>query len=190
MAQNETETKPSIWKQWILPPLVLTIICVVCVALLALANLVTEDKIAAAELESIQESLSALPGAGDFTEIEEFTAADNDRASVDGVYEDENGQIAVLITADGYNKGGVQTVIGVKDGAITGVAFVSISETPGLGTKLESNPELMTDNLTGVSSVEEVEAVDGITGATYSSKAMRAAAECALETAANIESGV
>lgn len=58
----------------------------------------------------------------------------------------------MLVTADGYNKGGLQVVIGVdKDGAVTGVSFVTVSETPGLGTKVQSNPELLVDNLVGLS---------------------------------------
>ncbi len=177
-------------KSIVLPPIVLMIIVAVCCGLLALANYVTEDRIAAAEADAIAASLEELPDAGTFEEIEDYTAVDNDKATVTGLYCDENGQIAVLITADGYNKGGVSTVIGVKDGAVSGITFVSVSETPGLGTKLESNPELLVDNLIGVSDTEVIDTIDGISGATYSSGAMKAAVRCALETAAANEEEV
>ena len=122
-------------RKMLLPPLVLMLICVICCGILAVANAVTEDKIAAAEADAIQSSLQQLPDAGNFTEIAEFTAADHDRATATALYQDEKGQMAVLVTADGYNKGGLQVIVGVDaQGAVTGVTFVSVTETPGLGT--------------------------------------------------------
>ena len=50
-------------KKMILPPIVLAVVCALCCGLLAVANAVTKDKIAAAEEDAILESLSALPGA-------------------------------------------------------------------------------------------------------------------------------
>ena len=177
------EQKKSSAKAMILPPLVLAVICAVCCAFLALANMVTKDKIAAAEADAIQSSLQQLPDAGTFEEITDFTPENNEKATATGLYQDEKGQFAVLVTADGYNKGGLQVVIGVdKDGAVTGVSFVTVSETPGLGTKVQSNPELLVDNLVGLSDETVVNGVDNITGATYSSKGMKAAVNCALAT--------
>ena len=177
------EQKKSSAKAMILPPLVLAVICAVCCAFLALANMVTKDKIAAAEADAIQSSLQQLPDAGTFEEITDFTPENNEKATATGLYQDEKGQFAELVTADGYNKGGLQVVIGVdKDGAVTGVSFVTVSETPGLGTKVQSNPELLVDNLVGLSDETVVNGVDNITGATYSSKGMKAAVNCALAT--------
>ena len=177
------EQKKSSAKAMILPPLVLAVICAVCCAFLALANMVTKDKIAAAEADAIQSSLQQLPDAGTFEEFTDFTPENNEKATATGLYQDEKGQFAVLVTADGYNKGGLQVVIGVdKDGAVTGVSFVTVSETPGLGTKVQSNPELLVDNLVGLSDETVVNGVDNITGATYSSKGMKAAVNCALAT--------
>ena len=48
------------------PPVVLAVVCACCCGLLAVANSVTKDKIAAAEAASIQESLQQLPNAGNF----------------------------------------------------------------------------------------------------------------------------
>ena len=106
-----------------------------------------------------------------------------DKVQATGVYVDENNQVAVLVTADGYNKGGLQVVVGLDEtGTVTGITFVSVTETPGLGTKVQSNPELLTDTLIGLSDGGAVDAVDGITGATYSSNGMKNAVKCALET--------
>ena len=105
-----------------------------------------------------------------------------EKVKVTGLYRDELMQTAVLVTADGYNKGGIQAVVGIdKEGAVTGITFVSVTETPGLGTKVQTNPELLADNLTGLKSAGEVDSCDGITGATFSSKGLKNAVKCALE---------
>ena len=98
------EAKTSSVKSMVLPPLVLALICAVCCAFLALANMVTKDKIAAAEADAIQTSLKQLPDAGTFEEVTDFQPENNEKASATGLYLDENGQYAVLVTADGYNK--------------------------------------------------------------------------------------
>jgi electron transport complex protein RnfG len=183
------ENKSNI-KNTVIPPLVLALICAVCCGLLAFANNVTKDKIAAAEANAILSSLSELPGDGDFTEINDYEAVNNEKATVDSVYLDSNGQYAVLVTADGYNKGGIQAVIGVlDDGTVSGISFVSVSETPGLGTKVQSNPELLVDNIIGKSIDDNIDDIDSITGATYSSKGMKAAVVAALDTVNKIKEG-
>lgn len=170
-------------KNLLMPPIVLAGVCAVCCVLLAAANSVTKDKITAAENAAVQESLSGLPNAGTFEEMKDFDSPDMEKVNVSALYKDENYQTAVLITADGYNKGGIQAAIGIdKDGKITGISFVSVTETPGLGTKIQSNPELLADTLTGLSSIDDIDSCDGITGATFSSKGLKNAVKCALET--------
>ena len=160
------------------PPVVLAVVCACCCGLLAVANSVTKDKIAAAEAASIQESLQQLPNAGNFTEVSDFQPANNEKATATAVYVDENQQTAVLVTANGYNKGGLQVVIGLD------------AEGTGLGTKVQSNPELLTDHLVGLSDAAAVEQVDGITGATYSSNGMKAAVTCAMDTFAQSKEAI
>lgn len=170
-------------QNFIKPPIVLAIVCACCCGLLAVVNSITKEKIAAAEAASIQTSLQELPNAGNFIEIPNFQSADNEKASATAVYVDEHQQTAILVTANGYNKGGLQVVIGLDtEGALTGISFVSVTETPGLGTKVQTNPELLTNFLIGLSDPTAVEQVDGITGATYSSNGMKAAVTCAMDT--------
>ena len=164
------------------PPVVLAVVCACCCGLLAVANSVTKDKIAAAEAASIQTSLQQLPNAGNFTEVSDFQPANNEKATATAVYVDENQQTAVLVTANGYNKGGLQVVIGLDaEGTVTGITF---------GTKVQSNPELLTDHLVGLSDAAAVEQVDGITGATYSSNGMKAAVTCAMDTFAQSKEAI
>ncbi|MBQ8514620.1 MAG: FMN-binding protein [Ruminococcus sp.] len=170
-------------KNMIRPPVVLAVVCAVCCGLLAAVNSITKDKIAEAEAAAVQESLSGLPEAGTFEAVADFTAPEMDKVQATGVYVDENKQTAVLVTADGYNKGGLQVVVGLDaEGAVTGITFVSVTETPGLGTKVQTNPELLLDSLIGLSDSEAVDSADVITGATYSSNGMKNAVKCAMET--------
>ena len=169
-------------KNMIMPPVVLACVCAVCCGLLAFANSITKDKIAAAEAQAVQDSLSGLPDAGTFEEITDFTAPEMEKVQANALYADENNMAAVLVTADGYNKGGLQVAVGIdSEGKVTGVSFVSVTETPGLGTKVQSNPELLVDDLIGMSSAEEVDSADGITGATFSSKGTYRAVTLALD---------
>ena len=72
------------------PPVVLAVVCACCCGLLAVANSVTKDKIAAAEAASIQESLQQLPNAGNFTEVSDFQPANNEKATATAVYVDDS----------------------------------------------------------------------------------------------------
>ncbi len=170
-------------KNMIIPPVVLACVCAVCCGLLAFANGITKDKIAAAEMQAVQDSLSGLPNAGTFEEISDFTVPETDKVQVTGLYADENNMSAVLVTADGYNKGGLQMAVGIdSEGTVTGISFISVTETPGLGSKVQSNPELLLDHIIGADSADAVDSVDGITGATWSSNGLKNAVKAALET--------
>ncbi len=157
--------------QKILPSLVLMLVCAVVCGLLAAANAVTKDKIAQAEAEKVQKSLTAVFGEGTYTELE-TTAED-----ITAMYENSEGMLIFDVTADGYAKGGIRVLIGVNpDGTVAGVGIVSLSETPGLGTKINDPAYLA--KYEGVA--EAKDAPDAISGATYSSKGLKNAVEAAL----------
>lgn len=98
----------------------------------------------------------------DPTEFSNFVAAYTDDAG--------NG-VAIQIKTAGYagRSSPIELLVGIsREGAITGVAVVSHSETPGLGTRI-TTPEYLAqfDGMTADS-----ESADTITGATISSKAV------------------
>lgn len=98
-----------------------------------------------------------------------------------------DGSLAFECLVKGYKKG-FDIMVGVKDGAVAGVAIVSVGEeTPGLGTNT-NDPEFL-DNFKGItdkativktapSAAGEVQAV---TSATFSSKGVATAVNTALE---------
>lgn len=163
-------------REKLIPPLVLTLICICVSGLLVLANAATKDKIAAAQKEKLDKSLVELFGEG------EYTTLDQTYEGVTQVIRDDKNRVIFDITVDGYSKGGLQLLIGVDDaGAIAGVSIVSIGETPGLGTKVQNDDFLKQFN--GVTSADF--AFDAITGATYSSNGMKKAVTIAMDTYTN-----
>lgn len=164
--------------QKILPSLVLMLVCAAVCGLLAAANAVTKDKIAQAEADKVQNSLTAVFGEDTYTQLpsvsEEITA----------VYQNSAGMYIFDITADGYAKDGIRALIGVNpDGTIADIGIVSLAETPGLGTKI--NDPAYLSRYAGVS--DTADAPDAISGATYSSTGLRSAAETALTAFAELK---
>ena len=159
-------------KEKIMPPLVLMLISVVVCALLVAANAATKDKIVQAQEDKFNQSLSDTFGDADYTSV------DIDIDGIDSVTRDQNGRIIFEVTADGYAKGGLHLLIGFdSDGAIEGISFLSIGETPGLGTKVQEDKSFI-EQFRGVSSADYD--FSTITGATYSSKGMKSAVDLAL----------
>jgi electron transport complex protein RnfG len=165
-------------KEKIMPPLVLTLICVITSALLVAAYNITYVDTTGVITDELASGLTEIYGGSDG-----FDMLMNDDGTVktyDGVTSViTNGNGAAFeITADGYSKGGLHLLIGFDEsGSICGISVISIGETPGLGTKVQNKDFL--DKFKGISS--EDYQVDNITGATYSSKGMKAAVNTALE---------
>ncbi len=161
-------------KEKIMPPLVLTLISVIVCLLLVAANEVTKDKVVQAQEEKFNKSLSETFGDA------QYTSVDMSIDGIDSITCDSNGRIIFGITADGYAKGGLQLLIGFSsEGSIEGISFLSISETPGLGTKVQEDKSFL-EQFMGASSTDYDFNV--ITGATYSSKGMKSAVDLAVNT--------
>ncbi len=158
--------------EYIKPPLVLMIICVVVSGLLAGANALTADKIAMAEQEKINQSVRSLLGDGTFTTCtQEFEG-------ISKVIHDDKGQVAMEITVSGYSNNGLHLMVGIdQQGKIKGIEFIEISETKGIGTKVQTD-----DFLSQFIGAENTDyQFDAISGATYSSKGMKTAIDTVLD---------
>ncbi|HHX10325.1 MAG TPA: FMN-binding protein [Firmicutes bacterium] len=83
---------------------------------------------------------------------------------------------AVQVEAQGYGSESIQMMVGVgTDGKITDVQIVSMSETPGIGTRVKD--EAFLARFRGI---DNPAGVDGISGATVSSGAVKAGVSKAL----------
>ncbi|MBR5164565.1 MAG: FMN-binding protein [Ruminococcus sp.] len=160
----------------ILPSLVLTVICVVASALLVFAHELTKENIAKQKEQKFSSSVEALFGKTD-SKLVEGDFGDG----IEAVAVTPNGRTAIQVVADGYSKGGINILVGIdENGKISGIEFVSLGETPGLGSKVRDIPEFR-ERFYGSGSNAEAAAVDGISGATFSSKGMMKAVGQALD---------
>lgn len=159
-------------KKLITPTLVLMIICIIISGALVFVNQVTKDAIEETNRKTLNETLVSAFGEGEYTET------DKAYEGIDSIINGEGGLVVYEITTDGYNSGGIHVLVGIKDGEVAGVSFISCGETPGLGTKV--NDENYLKNYTGITSEDEVSKTDAVTGATFSSNGLKTAVKLAL----------
>ena len=161
--------------------LVLVLICGVAGSALGYVHGVTQPKIDAAAAAKKQSTFEALAEAA--TDFEEQDiVCDNVTTSV--IAKDSSGQeLARIYVGQGTGYGGIVPVAVAVDttGTVIGVTVMANEETPGLGSKVESESYL--DQYVGraLAPVTEDD-VDLISGATYSSEAVLSAFNaCARE---------
>lgn len=127
------------FKEKIKPPLVLTLICLITCGLLVAAYEATYVDNTGIITEKLQTGLTEVYG-----KFEDFEMLLNDDGTVrtyDGVTSilSDGKYTAFEITADGYSKGGLHVLVGLdENGSVKGVSIMTIGETPGLGTKVQS----------------------------------------------------
>jgi len=161
------------------------VVCVVAAAGLAATYAVTAPAIAAQEEAAEAEALQGvLPDAATFEPVdtallEEAQALAGD-SKVDAVYRalDSSGSQAgwgVKVGSRGYG-GYINLVLGLdRDGKVTGVTILSMNETPGLGSRIKTEPGFLEQylKLAAGFSEKDVKALDMISGATKSSRGVR-----------------
>ncbi|MCI7768592.1 MAG: FMN-binding protein [Oscillospiraceae bacterium] len=166
-------------KEKLMPPIVLTLICVISSALLVFAYNLTYVDTTGIITDKLSEGLTELYGTSDGFEM--LLNENGEVLTYEGVtsvIDNGSGKTAFEIIADGYSKGGLHLLIGFdENGAVSGISVLTIGETPGLGTKVQDSAYLA--RFKGITSPDFQ--VDGITGATYSSKGMNKAVETAVK---------
>ena len=177
--------------------LILTIITVVAGLCLGLVYEITKKPIADSQEKAKKEAWQAVfPGA----DLSEFKHIDVDQDIADQVISDlgvnatidevctvgEEGYVVTATDGDGYG-GDIQITVGIqKDGTISGISFLSISETAGLGMNAqkpafyEQYVGKQTDKFYVSKDGGEGEPIDAISGATFTSRAVTGAVNAAL----------
>ena len=127
------------YREYIYPVIILTVICTVTTALLALTNFVSKPVIENNLAESAKQTrLELLKEADDFTDetaAQPFLAS-NEKAYVTEVYAASNGSGYVYTVKTKSFGGELTMMVGIdSDGAVTGVTVTGHSDTPGVGTK-------------------------------------------------------
>ena len=162
-------------KDKVKPTFVLTLICVIASLLLVFAYELTKDRIADQKAQKFYTSAEALFGK---TEYRIFnTKCKYDEIESIAVTLDK--KTVVQVCADGYSKGGINILVGIdENGAVSGIEFVSLGETPGLGSKVRDEADYRKQFY---GKTEPTESFDAISGATFSSNGMKHAVDTALK---------
>lgn len=177
---------------YIKPVLVLSAITTIISALLIVTYNLTYVDTSGIITEAMNEKCAELMGDGEFRIVSDWEAegyAIGKPDNVEKLIEKDDGSLAFEIIASGYSKNGLDLLIAMnRDGSVSGISILKISETPGLGTNV-NNPtflekfSLKKEEVAIVkrapSSENEVEAV---TNATYSSKGIASAVNTAIRT--------
>jgi len=162
-------------KEKVLPTLILTLICVSAAVLLVLAHETTKDSIAEQKEKKFSSSVESLFGKTDITLLDTNFGED----SIEAIAVTPDGKTAVQVIADGYSKGGINILVGIDEtGKLSKIEFISLGETPGLGSKVQDNGEFREQFYGASASPVEL---DAVSGATFSSKGMKKAVETALD---------
>lgn len=162
-------------KDKIKPTIILTIICTAAALLLVLAYEMTKDRVAEQRELKFNKSVETLFGKSDTTIIDNSFGYDE----IKKIAVTSDGKTVVQVCTDGYSKGGINILVGIdENGVLTGISFISLGETPGLGSKVKDDPSFVEKNFIGLT--EAPKAIDSISGATFSSNGMKKAVEIAM----------
>lgn len=175
------------FKAIFIPTLVLFCVCLVCTAALAGVNLLTVDTIAQVNAKAEEESrLIVLPDA------ETFEGAGENNTEYYIGKDNSGNTVGYAFTTDSSGYGGkVSVMTGINvEGKVTGVAILSHSETPGLGSNAEKDTfrqQYLDNNIPGehYTVIKSGTAEDGqilaLSGATITSNAVTNAINTAMD---------
>lgn len=162
--------------------IVLTVICLIVTALLALTNSVTAPIIEKTRERKVQDSLkTVLPNADSFKEVE---LPDDAPDTIKSAFISDDGSYAiVLATRSAYSSGDMGITVGVDpDGNIAGITLTSYQESKDFGK--DTYPL----NYIG-KNMSDYSDVDSFAGVTYSSKALKNAIGDALSLIDTLKGG-
>lgn len=164
----------------------LTLITLVCAALLASTNAITKDPILHAEQErTMSACFDVLPQA---ELVEELPTPEGAESLFAGTNDGQVVGYVASASARGYG-GPIKVSVGVDmEGVITGLSVggSNFAETAGLGSHVK-DADFTAQFLGQQSPVALGDGIDGISGATVSSKAVVSAVNAALEAAKGAE---
>lgn len=162
-------------KNNVMPSIVLTVICIAASLLLVFVHELTKENIAEQKRIRLNSSVESLFGKTESRLLDDNFGED----SVQAIAVTPDGKTAVQVIADGYSKDGINILVGIDEkGSVSGIEFVSLGETPGLGSKVRDITDFR-EQFYGAS--ETGVQLDSISGATFSSKGMKSAVDTALK---------
>lgn len=157
------------------PTIVLTAICVIASLLLVFAYELTKDRIAEQKTEKFNRSVEALFGKTESRIVQIKCKYDE----VETIAVTPDNKTVIQVCTDGYAKDGINILVGINEkGRISGIEFVSLGETPGLGSNIRDDADFRKQFY---GQKEPKESFDAVSGATFSSNGMKHAVDTALK---------
>ena len=175
--------------------LVLTLVCLVCSALLAGAYAITKAPIAAAAQAKTEKSLALVLPAFDTVEEGTVNVDGTDVHYYKALSGGETAGYAIESNTIGFG-GPLSLIVGVTpDGVIYNASVLSHSETPGLGATCTSDPKFVAQ-WKGFNPAEKILKVkkdngdvDAITASTITSRAFTLAVKQAVDMVSSLNGG-
>ena len=160
-------------------------ICAVVAAVLAGVNMITKDKIAEIQTQKIEKAIAdVIPNTQGLQQL----PLDEEAGIVQAVY--TTGESFAVQGAPGGFDGVITMMVGISDGAVTGISVISHTETPGLGAVAaaqNAKGEAFRGQFVGKSGELAVgEQIDAMSGATITSTAVVTGVNAALSCVANM----
>ena len=161
-------------KDKIKPTFVLTVICVIASILLVFAYELTKERIADQKAQKFYSSVEALFGKTEYRIVD----LKNSNDEVQSIAVTPDNKTVIQVCTDGYAKDGINILVGINEkGRISGIEFVSLGETPGLGSNIRDDAEFRKQFY---GKKEPKDEFDAVSGATFSSNGMKHAVDTAL----------
>ena len=160
-------------------------ICAVVAAVLAGVNMITKDKIAEIQAQKTEKAIEeVLPNVQGLQQL----PLSGDAGIVQAVYT-AGGNYAVQVAPGGFD-GEVTMMVGIENGAVTGISVISHTETPGLGAVAaaqNAKGDAFRSQFVGQSGTLEIgNQIDAMSGATITSTAVVTGVNAALDYVANL----
>ena len=152
----------------------------VVAVLLGLVNRITEEPIAASAREKQARAMETVLAADSYEKLENTNAEKIE--PVKEIYKAGDKGWVIMVTPSGFG-GEIQMAVGVdRDGVITGLSIIDMSETSGLGAnaKRESFRSQYVGRSGSVALTKQGGEIDALTGATVTSTAVTKGVNAAL----------
>lgn len=173
------------------PTIVLTAITTIVALLLIVTHIFTYVDTSGVITDKLMDACVEAMGEGEFAIVSDWQAEGygiDKPDNVEKLIKKSDGSIAFEIITNGYSKKGLDLLVAMNpDGSVKAVSVVSVSDTPGLGTKVKDSAFLaqFSGKLGQLTVVKKQPDGDGevqaVTGATYSSKGVTEAVNIAAE---------
>lgn len=173
------------------PTIVLTCITTLIAILLTVTHTFTYVDTSGVITDKLMNACIETMGEGEFRIVTDWQAEGYSIAKPDNVekmIKKSDGTVAFEVITNGYAKGGLDILVAMNtDGSVKAISVVSLSETPGLGTKVQDSGFLSqysgkAEQLTVVKKQPSADnEIQAVTGATRSSNGVANAVNIALE---------